>query len=275
MSLYESTAATRELGGELLRRREAAGLLGIDLAHRTGWSASKISRLESGHGSYSEVTVTAYLAHCGVSAREIAEVLKAADHQHTGYLARRDVMRSLIVHESTATAITVNATLLVPGLLQTEDYARAVVAVHGDAAPEEIERRVKVRMDRQALLHRLYRPSFRFLIGENLLRTLVGSRQIMHEQVLQLVFASSRPKVEVRVVPAARGAIAAVTGYFTLMEFADHAPVIFVEGDLGGLLVEEREIVAKARAVERKIVADALDVEQSREFLARMASQYD
>jgi transcriptional regulator with XRE-family HTH domain len=275
MSQRESTAATRELGAELLRRREAAGLLGADLARKTGWSPTKICRLETGLGSYSEVTVTAYLAHCGVPAPEIAAVLKAADHQQNGYLARRDVLRNLVMHESTASRVQVNATGLVPGLLQTEDYARAVARVGGDLPSEEIDRRVEVRMDRQRLLRQWRRPSMRFFIGENVLRTVLGGKQVMHEQLLHLLFAADRPTTQIRIVRSDASATAAVTGYFTLMDFPQQAPVIFIDGSLVSTIVEDPDALMTAQWAADKISADALDERESRELLVRMASDYD
>ena len=249
--------------------------MAVDVARRTGWSPTKVCRLETGLGAYSEVAVATYLAHCGVPANEVAEIFHAFDSRGEGYLARRDIMRNLVLHETTASRILVNAPSLVPGLLQTEDYARAVASIGNDLPPDEVERRVKVRMDRQGLLRQWNRPEMRYLISESVLRTPLGSRQLMHEQLLHLVFAADRPSVEIHVVRQDACGTAAVIGYFTLMDFPDHASVLFVEGGLGSMLIEDPSALAEARLAEQMILDDALDVRESREFLARVASEYD
>ncbi|GAA1972379.1 hypothetical protein GCM10009754_53670 [Amycolatopsis minnesotensis] len=127
MGMRESTATSRELGGELRRRRENAGMTGVDLARRTGWQQSKISRMEAGRGDFSDLTVNAYLAYCGVPVSEVAEIVRSAQGT-TAYRARTTMLSNVIFHEQSARSITMVAPALIPGLLQTEEYTRAVMA---------------------------------------------------------------------------------------------------------------------------------------------------
>ncbi|OZM73838.1 transcriptional regulator [Amycolatopsis antarctica] len=275
MGELESTARGRQLGEELRRRRERAGLNGVELARRIGWSPSTVSRMEAGLGNHSEVKLTAYLAHCGTSAPDAAEVLRLGEPGEDGYLVRRSVLRTLVLHESTAVGIRETAPLLVPGLLQTEDYARAVMHLPGSLTEDEIAARVAVRMDRQTLLRRRWPPRFTYLIYEPALRCPLGGDRVMHEQMLHLVFLSSRPQMTIRVVRLSDGARAAHGQQFALMEYADHGPVLYAENTFAGMFVENREDVETSRAFLDGIAGDALNEGQSREFLAALASDYD
>lgn len=272
MSMRESTATSRELGGELRRRRELAGMAGIDLARRTGWQQSKISRMEAGRGDFSDLTVTTYLAHCGVPVAEVAEIVRSVQGT-MAYRARPTMLSNVILHEQTARSITMVAPALVPGLLQTEEYARAVMTASRQLGEPEIARRVGIRQERQRLLRRRNPPRFTFLIREQALRTPLGGAQVMHEQMLHLVFAGDREHITIRVVPMTSD-VAAVSGEFRLMEFADHDPVVYVEGGLASIVIEGKDEIAEARRTAREVASDALDDAPSREFLARLASEY-
>src|SRR2546427_583762 len=127
MPVKPSDARRRELGAELRRRRELAGLNGLDLSRKVGWSQSTISRLEAGLSDVADVKVVTYLAHCGVSEPDALRVLKLARETEDGYLVRREILRTLVLHETTATRVRAAAPLLVPGLLQTAGYTRAMM----------------------------------------------------------------------------------------------------------------------------------------------------
>lgn len=282
MATDDSTARGRELGAELRRRRKQIGLNGAEMAHKLGWSPSKVSRLETGaRRGASEVDIAVYLANCRVPRAELDTLLDLYNQDDDGYWLQPHreqlpgELRSLVIQESTASAIGNYEPLVVPGLLQTEDYARALFYEVNLLPPEEIELCVRARMDRQDILRRPWPPKFRFFIHEQALLLPVGSSAVMHEQMLHLLFLGSRPQCDLRVVPVSGGAQTGAGGPFVLLEYAEHKPVACLEHQAASLFLEDRKAVAMYRIVLQKLVDIALDEGQSREFLAGMASEYD
>lgn len=271
----ESTALSREIGAELRKAREAAGHMGYGLARNLGWSQSKVSRMESGMSPPSEVDAAMYLAYCKVDPKEINRLLDLTREANTGYRLRAhgealpDELRSLIVQETTADLITDFEVAQVPGLLQTEDYCRALLGALGLRA-RDIEPRVQARLDRQSLLRR-QKPLITFLIHEHALRAPVGGYRVMHEQCLHLLFEAQR----IRVVPAEIGAHPGMSGAFRIMEFFGHNPVVYVENRTVSLFLEKVADVATYRGTAHKLADVALDEGQSRTLIARLASEYD
>lgn len=276
-----STARARELGVELRRARERAGYSGVDLARRTGWSTSKVSRMESGTRTASEVDVAIYLTSCGVVRGELERLLELARESYDQYWLRPhgkglpDELRSLVVQETTADAIASYEPLLIPGLLQTENYMREVFRSAGPVLDDDVEMRVRARTDRQSLLHGHRPPKFVFFVHENALRSIVGGMRVMHDQLLHLVFSGSRPQSVVRVVPRSAGSVGMLGGSFKLLEYSEHAPVAYVENRTTSLFLEDREDLVVYRWMVRRLAELALDGGQSREWLARLASEYD
>jgi transcriptional regulator with XRE-family HTH domain len=211
MTDRDSSARERELGAELRKRRQAAGWSASDLGRRLGWSPAKVSRMESGDRGQSEVDVAIYLTFCGVHKEELNELLDLAREPDDGYLVRphgqrlRDELRTLVFHETTAVNIDSYEPFLIPGLLQTEAYARALFYWVGLVPENRIEVCVHARIDRQALLRRPNPPAFDFLIHESAARSRVGGSEVMNEQLLHLVFLTSLPQCTIRIVPANYG----------------------------------------------------------------------
>jgi hypothetical protein len=186
-------------------------------------------------------------------------------------------LRTLILHETTARTIRSAAPLLVPGLLQTEDYMRALSEVDEAFDAAEIESSISVRLARQELLRRHWPspPDFSYFLYEAALRLPVGGNRVMNEQMLHLAFVAQRPHVTIRVVPFSVGGIAATTGQMTLMDFANHDPVLYLENRFAGIFVERAEVILKAGSILAQLGDLALDVAQSRELLVQLASDYD
>ncbi|SFQ50426.1 Helix-turn-helix domain-containing protein [Amycolatopsis arida] len=270
-----SDARRREVGDQLRKRRVVADLTLAQLSDRTGFSVTKISRMESGLATYSEVDITIHLAHCRQSSNEIAEVLYLGRETEKGYLVRRDSLRTLVLHENTARTITTASPVLVPGLLQTEDYARTSMQVLGNRDEAQIAARVQVRLERQSLLYRWNPPKFTFYLCEGALRSKMGSNRVMNEQLLHLGFVAERANITIRVVPSTASSGALCVSQLTLMSFAAHGSLLYTDTLVAGLFVENREDIATSRALLGRLAQDALDERQSREFLARLASEYD
>jgi transcriptional regulator with XRE-family HTH domain len=275
----ESSALSRELGAELRKAREKAGFVGYQLANRLGWSASKISRAETGLQPLGEVDTAIFLSYCHAEREEtkylmgVARELSDAYHLRPHGSALPDELRTLIIQETTADVITELEVTRVPGLLQTDEYARALFTA-GTVPPKEIPARVQARMDRQSLLTRR-KPDITFFIHEFALRTPVGNSRVMHEQCLKLLFDVHRHGTTIRVIPAQAGAHAGMSGAFRIMQVTGHNPVVYVETQTVSLFLETvSEVTAYLRMVDKLALA-ALNEGESLELIAQLASDYD
>lgn len=276
-----TTACYRELGAELRKAREAAGLTVAGLGEWLGWSITKVSRAELGYIHLNEVDVILYLSFCGVEGNHGAEqraMCREAEPK-PGYWLRRhgaslpDGTRSLIYHENTASASTSYEPVFVPGLLQTEGYIRALTMARWPNWDTDFA--VRVRMERQRILHESPSASFSFLVHENALRVKLGDAKIMHEQILALLLLDGLPNVAIRVLPSEAGARALIGGPFRVFEYDKHQPLVYVDGPRCGLFVEDREYVDDYRALLPTVANEALNEKESRERLAALASEYE
>jgi transcriptional regulator with XRE-family HTH domain len=282
MKDHESTARSRELGEELRRVRELAGLSATHLARKLGWSQSRISRLETGKRGASELDVAVFLAVCQVTGKELERLVGLCKEVYTQTWLQShgelipDQLRTLAMHEATATKITSYEPLVIEGLVQTEDYARAVFRCTGLVSRDLAEARVRARIARQNLIHRRPAPAVCFYIGEQALHATAGNARVMNEQLLHLSLVSGRPQCTIRVVPAEAGLRgAALGGQFRLMEFEDHGPVVFVDRQTSSLFLEDEQDVAAYRAILNRLAEITLNEGQSRELLVRLANDHD
>jgi transcriptional regulator with XRE-family HTH domain len=176
----EPTVRTREVGDFLRQAMETAGFSGQDMARKLDWSGARVSRLLSGKRGGSDTDVSAFLAVCGVSAKERARLVELTREAQTrGWLQQYGSrlpkqVRTLINHEANAAAISGFAPMLVPGLLQTRAYARASMIEAGTVPEDEIEDRVSARLMRKTLFDRDHPPDFIFYLHEFVLRLPVG-----------------------------------------------------------------------------------------------------
>jgi hypothetical protein len=186
-----------------------------------------------------------------------------------------DELRSLMLQESSASAIRSYEPLVIPGLLQTEGYARAIFEWAARNDKEGIELLVNARISRQSLLRRRMPPRCTFFIHERALRSVLGNAQIMHEQILFLVFSASLPHCSIRVVPESAGTYGMVGGPFLLMDYTAYPPAAYAETYTAGLFVEDAHDVATYCEILERLDRDALKGGQSLEWLAELASDYD
>lgn len=280
--LRDSTARTRELGTELRRIRDAARFTAAELGRKLGWLPSKVSRMETGDCNTTVVEVAVYGAFCGATGDELKRLLDLAhkiDDNHWLHVRGSrlpDELRSVIALETTAQIITYYEPIVIPGLLQTEEYARALFHECDLLPPDIVEARVQVRLERQRLLRRRRTPpDTTFYMHENALRMPVGDNRIMHEQMLHMLLACAASHYRLRVVLASVGARTGAHGPFIWTAHKSHNPVIYVEHLTTSLFLEGRdEMLAYRRQLDR-LSEIAMDEGQSREFLASLASEYD
>jgi transcriptional regulator with XRE-family HTH domain len=271
MGEREATARAREVGDLLRQIREPMHLTTADVANRLGWSASKVSRVERGATGVSPVELVRLAAHSGADLGQIDYLLdECREVVPPGYwLTNR--FASLIFHESTADSSASYDPLVVPGLLQTEDYAKALISNEGLRAGVT-RHLVNVRMERQHLLHS---REFEFFIHEQALRLRVGGNRVMNEQMLKLVLLAEQPKITIRVVPAARGERGVFGGYFVLFRYARHNPLVYLGVLPAGLFLEDPDYVAGYEQLLTRMSDIALGRGESRELLAALASKFD
>jgi transcriptional regulator with XRE-family HTH domain len=264
-----TTARARELGDELRQYREELGIPSNVLAERLGWSPSKISRFEKGKAPVSGIDIVRYAAHCGLSYGSIDALLAMIQEPAApGYwLSNR--LSALVFYESTASFSVSYDPLVVPGLLQTEEYATALISGEG-LTPTVIEYRVAARMERQRVLQR---RRFVFYIHEQALRLPVGDDQVMNEQVLKLALLAGQPQITIRVVPSALGARSVFEGEFVLLRYSDHDPLVYLGGV--GLFLEHRDQMTRYEEKLTRLSEVALGRGESREMLAALASEFD
>jgi transcriptional regulator with XRE-family HTH domain len=270
----------RQLASELRRLRDAATLTGEEAAGRLGWSPSKISRIENGQTAPSPADLRRLLDLYDVSGtqRGRLEQLGQSAGQRGWWDAYSDTLgpeyTALIALEAEAESARWYAPMLVPGLLQTERYARAVISSGLLIAPPgEVERRVQVKMTRQRVLTRDNPLSLGVIVDEAVILRRVGDAGVMREQLAHLATMAARPNLTLQVLPLAAGAHPASTGEFTILTFPDLiAPdVVYLENMTSDLYVErEAEVYRYGLAFDR-LRGLALTADKSAEFIARAA----
>jgi transcriptional regulator with XRE-family HTH domain len=271
---------SRQLAAELRGLRSEAGLTGEEAAARLGWSPAKISRVETARNVVSPADLLALLDLYETSGQQrdrLTELGRTA-RQRGWWDAYADMLgpeyTTLIALEADAESVNWYAAQIVPGLLQTEDYAREIIrSTLLISPPGEIDRRVRVRMSRQRVLDGDHPVRLSVILDEAALHRMVGGTEVMGAQLRHLVQAAGRPNIDLRVLPAAAGAHPAVMGEFTILRFPEIvAPdVVYLENMTSNLYVErEAEVFRHSIAYER-LNALALEAADSVALIAEIA----
>ncbi|MEW2292049.1 helix-turn-helix transcriptional regulator [Streptomyces sp. NPDC006743] len=276
------TVRRRRLGQELRRLRELKGMTAEEVAERLLVSQSKISRLENGRRSISQRDVRDLCGVYEVEDHRVVDSLMqmAKDSRQQGWWhSFGDIPYSVYIGlETDAASLRVYDPQVVPGLLQTRQYAEALIAgALPETAPADIEKRVQVRMRRQERISAAENPLRLWtVLDEAALRRAVGNRSLMREQLEHLVEQSQLPHVTVQVIPFEMGAHPGLNGQYAILEFPDTADssVVYIEGVTSDLYLEKANDVQKYSVMYEHLRAQALNVEQSREFIEKAAKDY-
>ncbi|MGW1027449.1 helix-turn-helix domain-containing protein [Streptomyces sp. NPDC002577] len=276
------TVRRRRLGQELRRLREQKGMTAEEVAERLLVSQSKISRLENGRRSISQRDVRDLCGVYEVEDHRIVDSLMqmAKDSRQQGWWhSFGDIPYSVYIGlETDAASLRVYDPQVVPGLLQTRSYAEALIAgALPETAPTDIDKRVQVRMRRQERISSPSNPLRLWtVLDEAALRRVVGSRNVMRDQLEHLVEQSQLPHVTVQVIPFDMGAHPGLNGQYAILEFPDTADssVVYIEGVTSDLYLEKANDVHKYSVMYEHLRAQALNVEQSRNFIADIAKDY-
>lgn len=265
---------------ELRKFRERAGMTCQEVGEVLGWSANTVSRLERGLRRDTRADeVSALLAGMGVTGNERAMVMRMANgHREQGWWEGTDTnlsdqARTYMAFEAKATRIVDVEPILVPGLLQNQDYYRALLGACG-INPLDMSHRVARRLRRQEILDRPY-TRFVFVVSELMLRQPLGGHAVMARQVRRLRKEANRLNVSVLVLPTTVVAHPALMGAFVVLEFGDEPPVVYLEGRESGMFPENQSEIMTYRLGAESQVALALDQHESAQLLDDIAEDHE
>jgi transcriptional regulator with XRE-family HTH domain len=280
------TVRRRRLALTLRQLRDSAGLSAADAARRVDHDASWLSRIESAEVRPHPNDVRALLSLYGVEG-DLAEAVIAVARQakQRGWWQRYsdvlpDWFSTYVGMESEASVIRTYECQMVPGLLQTEEYARA--AFQGAPVPmrdDEVERQVALRLERQTILTSDEPPLLRVVIDEGAVRRLVGGPAVMKTQIERLIEASQRSSVQILVLPYAAGV--GFDGSFVILNFpplpepypdAAEDQMVYVDTLTGALYLESPGEVSAYSAAYEQLQALALGPRESRDTLSKIVS---
>jgi transcriptional regulator with XRE-family HTH domain len=280
------TIRRRRLAAELRRLRHEAGLSIEDVATGLGWQPSKLSRIENRQIGISTADLRKLLDIYKVEEQayrdQLADMARKATERGWWQSFSSDVvptaLANLIGLEAEARTIRSYEPELVPGLLQTEAYARAVMrAWQPGWTAADIDRRVEIRLARQDVLHRAgTSPQASCIINEAVLRRTVGGNEVMHEQVEVLAKERDPANVTVQVLPFNSGAHPAMTGPFQILTFFDPGDlgVVHVESAITAITLERPEELRRYDEIWGWLQARALSPEDSRVMMRSYALRY-
>ncbi|EHR50455.1 Helix-turn-helix protein [Saccharomonospora marina XMU15] len=275
------TVRRRRLASELRRLRERAELTIDEVGEKLECSASKISRIETGHVGVTPRDARDMLELYGVRGDEQEALVQLArEARKRGWWhAYNEVFTGAFVGlEADASSLRAFQALLVPGLLQTERYARAVIhAMRPDAADAEIERRVAARMTRQRLLSDPNPPEYWAVVDEAVLRRVVGGPEVMAEQLGRLADIAQLPHVTIQVVPFGAGAHPGMEGPFLILGFPEQADpdVVYVDSTSSGVYLELEPDVRRYALMFDHLRAAALGPDDSVNVIADAARRFE
>lgn len=276
------TARRIMLGARLRRLREAAEISRAEAGFAIRSSESKISRLELGRVSFKPRDVTDLLTMYGVTDAEkreaFLEMVKRSNepgwwHRYIDLVA--DWFQDYLGLEESASRIQTWEQQFVPGLLQTEDYAKGIIS-HGwsPVGAQSLQRQVGMRMRRQSLLSRLDPPKLWAVIDESVLHRPIGGRRVLLDQVEHLIELTKRPNITVQVVPYQFSGYAA-EGSFTALRFAEPElpDVVYIEHLSGALYLDKRSDTELYSRVFDRLTVDAYTPGHTRQFLMKVRAE--
>lgn len=259
------------LGAELRRARLAAGFSSQDsLAAKLGFDRTVIAKAETGERPPTADVLVAVCDACqldeGLFSR-LAKLARSADGPIPTWF------ETWLGAEREALTLRYWQPIIVPGLFQTADYARALfLATQTDISDEAIEALVTARLARQVIFDRPEPPDVVVVLDEAVFHRLVGSAQVMYEQLAQMAELSTRPYISVQVVPASNGANAGLGGALNIAS-QDGIPDLVHMDAVEGQTTERRALVHKAAVTFDRVRGDALSRRQSRDLILRLADE--
>lgn len=266
----EESQGANPLGEELRAQRKARGWTQVEAGEKLGWSDSFISDVER-----RDKTPRSDFA------RKCDEIFGCPGtferiHGMVRFAAYPSFFAPALPYETSAARIHGWELGSVPGLFQTEDYARALIsATRPQDSAARIERLVSARMQRQEVLDGENAPKVWYVIDEGVLRRVVGSSAVMDAQIDQLLVWARTPGIVIQVLPLAAGDPAGTDGPIVAYEFADRPSVVYSECNRGGRLVEEPAEVAELMTTIAAVRASALSPRATLDMLRNLGREHD
>lgn len=272
----------RRVGGALQQLRQKSGLSSGAAAKELGWSQAKLSTIENGRVKIAVGDVARALDLYDVKGERRVEILDLAEKsrvpgwwsEYASWLP--EGLETYIGWESAAASLRVYDATIVNGLLQTPDYARAVIqATRPDADEATIQKLVEVRLTRQQHLSRPDPLRLWMVVEEEILRRPVGGPELMRQQLAFLQEAAARPNITVQVLSTSRGVHAGLHGSFSIIEFpgTGDADVAYVDSAAGNVYIEKPAEVRQYTLRFDHLRADALPPAESAELIAIAANE--
>jgi transcriptional regulator with XRE-family HTH domain len=279
------TVRRRRLGSELRRLRESRSIKLEEVAEQLGLAASTLSRIETGKAPTRTAYLTAMLDMYGVvdqAQRQVLVDMAREGHRKGWWAAWERVLPTgfdvYVGLEAEASSLRAFESLVVHGLLQTEEYARSVMAaVRRKLTPEELDALVALRMQRQEAIHRPEPLDLWLILDEAVIRRTMGPPDLMRRQLLHLAEASLLPNVTLQVLPFSSGPHASLNGPFCIIEFPERfdPDVVYTEGVHGHAYLErDRDVRSRAEAFDL-LRAAALSPADSTELISGLAYSAD
>jgi hypothetical protein len=259
---------------------DRAGKTPADVEDRLACSQAKVSRILNGRVGIRLAELESILTLCNATDAEIASIkdkwqeARAPSQTVTSLADIPPKLRSLVRLQFEASVISYVQPIVIPGLLQTDNFARAIAEADEFVDGTEVERVVTIRKRRGELLDRPNPPTIRAVISEGALRDVIGGPAVMIEQLEWLAKLSRRPNVEIRVRPHIAGALGTMSGAVTVLEFSDpeDSPSVYLEHPAGGEWVEEAGAVDRFKRVFDKASQGSLSASGTTEWIsARVA----
>jgi transcriptional regulator with XRE-family HTH domain len=255
-------------GSELRRARAATGLSQEQLGQRIGYSAALVGKVETGERAPSPD----FAKGCDQAlpgAEGLFTRMYALTHRWDG--GYPSWFGDWIEAERRAAVLCYWEPLLVPGIVQTADYARALFEAWRQAE-DQLDQMVSVRMDRQSIFDLPDAPTLWVIVDEGVLRRCIGSTKIMYDQLAHLAEMADRPKATVQVVPAETGAHVGLQGAFAIAS-VDGVDTVYLEGPSQGHTTQTPSVVATVNAYFDTLRAEALPRLTSRDLIKRVAEE--
>lgn len=276
------TLRRRELGARLRALRQDQGMTVEQVAERLLCSPSKVSRMETGQRGATPRDVrdlcVIYNVTDAAQVEHLMDLVKEGKQQGWWQSHELDYFATYVDLEQAAITLSYYQSTIIPGLLQTVEYARAMYAagLPAEITPERADELIDVRLRRQQVLSREPPLQLRAVFDEAVLRRVVGGPMVMGAQLRHLKEAANMPNVTLQVIPYGAGAHPAMDNMFTILEFGAADPaVVYVEGLMGWLYIEREHEVTRYMQVFEHLRKLALNPRETIELLSEIGSQYN
>lgn len=258
------------LGAELRHARVAAGMSQDQLGRELNFSGDLVGKIET----CERAPTPSFAAGCD----SLFPHLDGLFTRLMGLARRWDGpypqwFRDWVEAERTALSLRWWEPMLVPGLLQTANYARAILNAGPEATEDQLEDLVSARIERQGILDRPRPPELWVVLDEAVLHRLIGSRKIMYDQLVHLADTSCRSNITVQIVPAEVGAHAGLLGAFIVAGFDTAPSILYAETAVEGQTIEKPALVGRAALAFDRLRAEALPRGASRDLIGKVAEE--